>query len=95
MGLDSSSGLIRSMRQVRPSQALLVPFTCKKIPDGPNEKLKVPRNELLAKCVKRLREIFEERPCYLKSVLLCITNFSPSMLKEALPYVGYYFTTGP
>lgn len=83
------------MRQERPSQAYLLAFTCKQVPEGANEKLKVPRNELLATCVEKLREIFQQRPCYLKSVLLCITNFSASLLKEALPYVAYYFTTGP
>ena len=83
------------MRQERPSQAYLLPYTCKQIPDKQNDKLKVPRNEGLSACVQRLKELFRQRPCYLKSVLLCITNFSPSMLKEALPYAGYYFTTGP
>lgn len=39
--------------------------------------------------------MFEKRPCYLKSVLLGQTNLSASALKEALPYVAYYFTTGP
>lgn len=92
---ESPGGLIRSMRQERPSQAYLLPFTCKNIPDQSSDKLKVPRNEGLSACIESLKEIFQKRPCYLKSVLLCITNFSPSMLKEALPYVAYYFTTGP
>ena len=83
------------MRQERPSQAFLIPFSSKDIPDKPNEKLKPPRNESLALCIKKLQEMFEERPCFLKSVLLCITGYSPSILKEALPYVAFYFTTGP
>ncbi len=61
----------------------------------PNEKLKLPRNESLASCIKKLQEMFQERPCFLKSVLLCMTGYSPSILKEALPYVAFYFTTGP
>lgn len=92
---ESNSGLIRSMRQERPSQAYLLAFNCNNIPEKSNEKLKEPRNPLLSSCVEKLKELFNERPCYLKSVLLCTTNFSPSMLKEALPYVAYYFTTGP
>ncbi len=91
----STSGLIRSMRQERTSQAFLVTFNCKQIPTGPNEKLKPARSEIVTKCIQKLKELFQTRPCYLKSVLLCITNFLPSTLKEALPYVAYYFTTGP
>lgn len=28
-------------------------------------------------------------------MLLCVTNYSQTMLKECLPHVAYYFTTGP
>ena len=60
-----------------------------------SDKLKPARNETVIECIKKLNELFKERPCYLKSVLSCITNYSPAVLKEALPHVAYYFTTGP
>ncbi|RNA14318.1 general transcription factor 3C polypeptide 5, partial [Brachionus plicatilis] len=90
-----SNCLIRSMRQERSSQAFLVPFNSREVPDKPSEKLKPARTEQIRECITKLTELFQQRPCYLKSVLLCITNFSASLLKETLPYVAYYFTTGP
>ena len=83
------------MRQERSSQAILLTYKCKEVPMKCNERLKAARNEIVCECVEKLKELFEIRPCYLKSVLLCITNYSPSTLKEALPHVAYYFTTGP
>ncbi len=61
----------------------------------PSEKLKDPRNELIKKCISELDKLFKDRTCYLKSVLLYITDYTPALLKECLPYVAYYFTTGP
>ncbi len=61
----------------------------------PSEKLKEPRNELVKKCINELNKLFNDRSCYLKSVLLYITDYTPALLKESLPYVAYYFTTGP
>lgn len=92
---DESTCLIRSMRQERSSQAFLVPFVSPEVPDKPSDKLKAARTEQIRECISKLTELFQKRPCYLKSVLLCITNYSASLLKETLPYVAYYFTTGP
>lgn len=92
---EESNFLIRSMRQERSSQAFLVPFNSRDVPEKPSDKLKPARTEQIRECISKLTELFEQRPCYLKSVLLCITNFSASLLKETLPYVAYYFTTGP
>jgi hypothetical protein len=87
--------LIRSMRQERSSQAILLTYKCTDVPMKCNDRLKLARNETVCECIAKLKELFEKRPCYLKSVLLCITKFSPSTLKEALPHCAYYFTTGP
>jgi len=92
---EHNTELIRSMRQERSSQAILLTYKCDEIPMKCNDRLKLARNETVCECIARLKELFEKRPCYLKSVLLCITKFSPSTLKEALPHVAYYFTTGP
>ncbi|CAF0742732.1 unnamed protein product [Brachionus calyciflorus] len=92
---EESNDLIRSMRQERSSQAILVPFKSPTIPEKPSDKLKPVRTELIRECIGKLTEMFKERPCYLKSVLLCVTNYPASLLKEVLPYVAYYFTTGP
>jgi len=92
---EKDPSLIRSVRQERSSQAFLITFDTPDVPNEPNDKLKEPRSEHIRQAIETLRELFVQRPCYLKSALMCLTNISPSLLKETLPYVAYYFTTGP
>lgn len=111
--IEDSSTLIRSRRQERSSQAVLVTYNCEQVPESKlsfiilktesslfdfqeaSESLKPPRGDAIKECIEKLKRLFDERPIYLKTVLTCITNFSSSILKDALPYVAYYFTTGP
>ncbi|XP_034945411.1 general transcription factor 3C polypeptide 5 [Chelonus insularis] len=42
-----------------------------------------------------IRSLFEERPIWSKTALVCRTNFTNEQLKILLPSVAYYFLTGP
>ncbi|XP_043497307.1 general transcription factor 3C polypeptide 5 [Polistes fuscatus] len=45
--------------------------------------------------IDKIREMFKERPIWSKNAILYNTNFSTEQLKILLPYVAYYFITGP
>jgi hypothetical protein len=92
---DKNESLLSSARVKRSSQAILVTFNCKEIPLQRKDVTKGPKNEMIQECIIELEKLFATRPIYLKSVLFCVTKYSPNLLKESLPYVAYYFTTGP
>ena len=66
------------------------------LPDGVHELLR--RNEASYRDrpdTKRLLELFDERPIWSKHALAERTVISKDVLKDVLPYIAFYWKTGP
>lgn len=66
------------------------------VPSGPPEGVDPHPRAGVADCIDELRKLFEKRPCYTRRV---IDSLIPDSLKRylryALPYVAYFYRSGP
>ncbi|KAF2904878.1 hypothetical protein ILUMI_01295 [Ignelater luminosus] len=96
---DSKHNAIDRTRAVRKVNSIFVNFNSKDvtIPQGPREGAlnAIRKRGLDAGSLKKIQQLFQERPIWSKSALLHKSGVRNDQLKAVLPAVAYYSPNGP
>jgi general transcription factor 3C polypeptide 5 (transcription factor C subunit 1) len=89
--------IIGRTRQRRSLHNIFLTFDAETVPDKPNEaalnQLKL--NFIDHTSLKKIKDLFEEQPIWLKIALSHAAKVSAKHIKFVLPVVAYYFSSGP
>lgn len=95
--VDDGSGEIKLVNKTKGSRIISSQVNWgEPIPHEPPRELDPHPREPVAKCVDELRRLLEARPSYTRKALQALVSpDSQRQLRLALPYVTYYFRSGP